>query len=275
MTPALRRWYDALLLAFLVSVITRRAFLGGEVSLTGTIVLVQGGIVLALTWLHACAREGLLRAFQLLAITLTLSFGAEWLGASRGWIFGSYDYGTLLGTHIAGEVPILIPLAWYVLAYLADALASLSLPQSASWGRVAYAALALTAWDFLFDPICVSLGAWTWEGGGAYFGYIPLSNFGGWYLVSFIIFALYRLWAPSHQKHEREDRFARLDPLRFGAPIPLYFGLTALMVLFAVQLELMAEALVGAAAALPIIILASHGYMVRVGCFQRDIATTK
>ncbi len=276
MTPNTRRAYDALLLTFLITVVIRRALLGGTVSLAGPVVLSQGAMVLGLTWLHACARSGFRRALQLFFLTITLSLGAEWLGASRGWIFGSYDYGTLLGLRIGGEVPILIPLAWYVLAYLADALACLSLPSgSSSWFRVIYAALTLTAWDFLFDPICVSLGAWTWDGGGAYFGHIPLTNFAGWYAVSLVIFALYTLGGRRREEQQRAEAFARSDPFRFGAPIPLYFGITALMVVFALRLDLIAEALLGAAAALPIVLMGVQGYVEKLRQLQRDAATTK
>ena len=48
----------------------------------------------------------------------------------------------------------------------------------------------LTAVDLLLEPLAISVGAWTWHVEGPYLG-IPLSNFAGWFLVSFLIYVAF------------------------------------------------------------------------------------
>lgn len=270
LSRAWRRAYDAAFLLFLLTVIGRRVALGSELALEGKIVVFQGVLVLILTAIHALARTGPRRALALFLVAAGFSLVAEWLGATKGWIFGSYDYSDVLGVRLFGEVPLLIPAAWYVLAYLADALATLSLPPTASkLLKLLYAALVLTAWDFLFDPICVTIGGWTWEGGGAYFGHIPISNFVGWFGVSLAIFAAY---GRGKDESERETRMARSDPWRYGAPILMYGAITGLMAFFAIQLGRVGEAVVGILVAAPVLLLAANGYVRTLG--QRATAAT-
>ena len=222
----------------------------------GGAVMFQWALVMALTMIHAFARCGPRNAIVFALIALSLSLGAEWLGASEGWIFGSYEYSDLLGYRIAGQVPVFIPMAWYVLAYLSDALAEMALPRSTGFvARVLFAALALTSWDFLFDPICVAFGAWSWVGGGAYFGNIPISNFIGWYGVSATVFAVYYA---VRRPYLEATMFAD-EPLRYTAPIFMHLLITALLVVFAIDLERAGEAVVGLFVLLPYPALAAAG----------------
>jgi hypothetical protein len=107
-----------------------------------------------------------------------------------GLPFGSYDYTGTLGAEILG-VPLVVPLAWTMMAYPA-----LLVARRLAAGRVAVAvvgAWALTAWDVFLDPQMVDAGHWTWahprpslpgvDG-------IPLSNFAGWFLVSLVLLAV-------------------------------------------------------------------------------------
>jgi hypothetical protein len=74
-------------------------------------------------------------------------------------------------------VPLVIPLAWTMMAYPALLVAGASRPPAG--GPVA--ALALATWDLFLDPQMVDAGHWVWLGGGGptLLG-IPLSNFAGW-----------------------------------------------------------------------------------------------
>ena len=238
----------------------RRVLLGADLSLEGGAVIFQWALVMALTLIHALARSGPRNAMLLGLTALLLSLAAEWLGASAGWIFGSYEYSDLLGYRIAGQVPVFIPLAWYVLAYLSDAMTEMALPRSAGVAaRVLFAALALTSWDFLFDPICVAFGAWSWVGGGAYFGSIPIGNFIGWYGVSATIFATYYWLRGPH----RDERMLADDPLRYAAPIFMHLLTAALLVVFALDLCRAGEAVVGLLVLLPYPALAAAGFLSR------------
>ena len=53
-------------------------------------------------------------------------------------------------------------------------------------------ALAMTLFDLVIDPLAANtLGYWKWTSAGPYFG-VPLSNFAGWFCVSFLILTILR-----------------------------------------------------------------------------------
>jgi uncharacterized membrane protein len=49
------------------------------------------------------------------------------------------------------------------------------------------AALVMTAWDTVMDPGMSAAGNWIWEQGGPYFG-VPLHNYFGWLLTTFLVY---------------------------------------------------------------------------------------
>lgn len=49
----------------------------------------------------------------------------------------------------------------------------------------------MTSWDFVLDPVMVKQEHWVWDTVGQYFG-IPLQNFWGWWLTSFLILVIYQ-----------------------------------------------------------------------------------
>ncbi|MGZ3259364.1 MAG: carotenoid biosynthesis protein, partial [Croceibacterium sp.] len=56
-------------------------------------------------------------------------------------------------------------------------------------------AFVMTQWDVVMDPAGSTLAmAWVWRDGGGYFG-VPLSNFLGWFLVTWLYFQGYALFA--------------------------------------------------------------------------------
>jgi len=123
---------------------------------------------------------------------LPLAWLVEYVGSSTGFPFGRYHYTDVLQPQLAG-VPLLIPLAWLMMLPPAWAVGSLviksrtfSLPLPVRLARALVAALAFTAWDLFLDPQMVAWNFWTWDQPGAYFG-IPLVNFLGWFLVSFVL----------------------------------------------------------------------------------------
>ena len=120
----------------------------------------------------------------------------EWLGSTTGFPFGSYRYTRLMQPQLA-NVPVLIPLAWFMMLPCAWAVASqiqLQLPfkwRQSRWLRPLLAGLAFTAWDLLLDPQMVAWGLWTWDNPGGYFG-IPWSNYAGWLGTAVLLTALIR-----------------------------------------------------------------------------------
>ncbi len=131
---------------------------------------------------HAAATRGRRFAAGLLATTAGLGFAAEAIGVATGWPFGTYTYADSLGPRLAG-VPIVIPLAWTMMAYPA-LLAGHRLGSPVVGG-----ALALACWDLFLDPQMVAAGHWSFTGSGLRINGIPVTNTLGWLLVSLAIIA--------------------------------------------------------------------------------------
>ncbi len=145
---------------------------------------------------HALTYIGWRNTFILFALTYTVSLLFESVGVATGWIYGPYHYTDQLGPRFLGLVPYLIPLAWFMISYPSLVIAEGILGYGSTedqWRNLRVAALAavvMTAWDLVLDPIMVRMGHWVWEVEGAYFG-VPLHNFLGWLVTTFSIFILY------------------------------------------------------------------------------------
>jgi uncharacterized membrane protein len=133
---------------------------------------------------HAAATRGLRSGMLMFVSAFALALSAETLGATTGIPFGPYSYTDTLGAKVFGVVPVLIPLAWMMIAYPAWETVRLLFARMPA--RIVAGALAITAYDLSLDPRMVSDGHWLWPQGGAYFG-IPLSNFVGWVITAFVI----------------------------------------------------------------------------------------
>jgi uncharacterized membrane protein len=147
--------------------------------------------------LHGGQRLGWKKAFLLLGLTFSISLLFESVGVATGLIYGPYHYTTRLGPMFLGMVPYVIPLAWFMMSYPAFIMAEIITPRLRNlWAwRLAVAAtgaLVMTAWDVAMDPVMVAGDHWVWEVNGPYFG-IPLQNFLGWWLTTFVTFALFTL----------------------------------------------------------------------------------
>jgi putative membrane protein len=153
-------------------------------------------IVLLLTLWHASHVLGARPALAFFAITVVTSWLFEELGVSSGLIFGSYHYTSALGPMV-GAVPVLIPAAWFVLAYPSYFAADLMLdrvpiriPGSLGdlLGLALFGALVMTATDVMADPILSgpSLHAWVWDSAGRSAG-VPAQNYVGWIVTAFVI----------------------------------------------------------------------------------------
>jgi lycopene beta-cyclase len=127
-------------------------------------------------------------ALRLALPVLPLAWLAEYIGSATGFPFGGYDYTEVLQPQLL-HVPLLIPLAWLMMLPPAWAVAAAILPSANRWQHAALAALAFTAWDLFLDPQMVAWNFWQWHEPGAYFG-IPLVNYAGWLLISFVMTAL-------------------------------------------------------------------------------------
>jgi len=145
--------------------------------------------------LHAAVQWGWRKALLLLGLTFAVSLLFESVGVVTGWIYGPYHYTDKLGPKFLGLVPLLIPVAWFMMTYPCVVIAEhLAPPVRSIWGwrllTAAFGALAMTAWDLAMDPMMVAGEYWVWEVPGVYFG-VPLQNYWGWWLTTFVTFLLY------------------------------------------------------------------------------------
>jgi uncharacterized membrane protein len=139
---------------------------------------------------HAAIWRGVGWTLGFVAIVLVVSSAAEILGVNTGIPFGRYEYTDALTPTVFG-VPVIIPLAWLMMAYPVFVLARTI---AKAWWLVALVgALAMTSWDLFLDPQMVGANYWSWaEAGLSVPGLeqIPWSNFVGWFAVSLIMMLL-------------------------------------------------------------------------------------
>jgi len=134
---------------------------------------------------HSWLSFGVSWTLRFSATTAGFGLAIELLGSRTGLPFGEYSYSADLQPQILA-VPVVVPLAWLMMAYPALLLArSVTTP----W-VVPLAAVGLTTWDFFLDPQMVGEGYWVWERTQpALPGIpgIPLQNYAGWLLGSLLL----------------------------------------------------------------------------------------
>lgn len=160
---------------------------------------------------HAAYVLGWRHTLLFFGITVAVSWSYEHVGVETGLIYGAYHYTDALGLKL-GHVPIIIPIAWFMMIYPSYIIANLigSGRQMMTRDKKKnnnnpitlvqilwlsfLSAVIMTAWDLVVDPYLSgpTERAWIWEDGGQYFG-VPLHNFGGWLLTTFTIYFIFRL----------------------------------------------------------------------------------
>ena len=188
-------------------------------------------LLVAFSVSHAAYALGLRRTAVFFAISAVVSWLFEQAGVSTGTVYGPYHYTDVLGPKL-GDVPLLIPGAWFMMIYPGYVIAGLLVDgrpygTRGSWANVvwlaAVGAAVMTAWDVVVDPILSgpAFRAWIWEQGGPYFG-VPLRNYAGWLVTTFVVYLLYRAWergsaAPAGQLADRGSMAAWLPLVAYGA----------------------------------------------------------
>jgi len=152
---------------------------------------------------HAWYTIGWRRTLVFFVITATVSWGYEQVGVETGLIYGNYHYTDYLGQKI-GHVPVIIPLAWFMMIYPSYMIANLIFSKKPFLQKTKISqilllsllsAVIMTAWDSVIDPYLSgpTVKAWIWEDSGPYFG-IPIHNFLGWIITTFTIYTIYRIF---------------------------------------------------------------------------------
>jgi putative membrane protein len=159
---------------------------------------------------HAAYVLGWRHTLLFFGITVAVSWSYEHVGVETGLIYGAYHYTDALGLKL-GHVPIIIPIAWFMMIYPSYIITNLIGSGRQMMTRDKknnnnpitlvqilwlsfLSAVIMTAWDLVVDPYLSgpTERAWIWEDGGQYFG-VPLHNFGGWLLTTFTIYFIFRL----------------------------------------------------------------------------------
>ena len=142
---------------------------------------------------HAAVTRGVRWGAAYAAIAIGIGLVVEVLGVHTGLPFSRYAYTDVLYPQVF-NVPLVVPLAWAMMAYPA-----LLVGQRLGRGRlttILIGGYALAAWDLFLDPQMVAENYWTWASDSwALPGVagIPGWNYLGWLLVSFVLIGLLTL----------------------------------------------------------------------------------
>ena len=143
-----------------------------------------------------------------------MSLTLESLGVATGWVYGPYHYSeNRLGPLFLGLVPLLIPLAWFMMIYASFILADWLIPPLTHVAHLvsiaAVGGVIMTAWDLVVDPVMVQAGYWVWDVKGPYFG-VPLQNYLGWWLTTALALLVFQIVAKVDGEPLRSSALDRL-----------------------------------------------------------------
>jgi putative membrane protein len=149
------------------------------------IALVPYHLLLMLTLLFVSTGDYSLNIRIFAIIVYLAGFFIEVAGVNTGLIFGTYSYGEALGVKLF-STPLLIGANWLILVYCTGVfLEQFKLKSSFIFSLLG--ALILLSIDFLIEPIAIRFDYWSWAGEE-----IPLQNYLGWYIFSFLLFWVFR-----------------------------------------------------------------------------------
>jgi len=141
-------------------------------------------------------------AAALFAICLVITFLMENIGSTTGFPFGRYHFEVGAGLPHIGIIPIIVGPLWFGGGYFSWIVASILLDGADRrldqrvnlFALPVVAAFVMTQWDLVMDPPNATIAkAWIWHDGGAMFG-VPLSNYLGWFLTSWLLFLAFALY---------------------------------------------------------------------------------
>lgn len=152
----------------------------------------------AFTLLHGSRRYGWRAIVVFCVVTLVVINALENLSILTGFPFGDYHY--TLGLQLF-LVPVLVGPSYVATGYLAWTVATLLLGEvrrGSGWlttiGTPVVGSFAMVCWDLSLDPTRATIQRmWIWEDGGGFFG-VPLVNFLGWSLTTYVFLQLFALY---------------------------------------------------------------------------------
>lgn len=107
-----------------------------------------------------------------------LGFISEVAGVNTGLVFGNYKYSQNLGFSVL-NVPLIIGVNWAILAMGAWHLSKSLISNKIS--QIIFGATLMVFFDFIMEPVAISLDFWTWKSSE-----IPIYNYVSWFFISLI-----------------------------------------------------------------------------------------
>jgi uncharacterized membrane protein len=164
------------------------------------------GIGILAACVHAALFYGWKDALALFSICVAITFAVENLGSLTGFPFGHYHFEVGADLPHVGVIPVIVGPLWFGMGYFSWILAGTLLGAPArpsgkfellAWPIVA--AFVMTQWDVVMDPPLSTISkAWIWHDGGAHCG-VPLSNYAGWLLTSWLFYQAFALYLHSRR----------------------------------------------------------------------------
>lgn len=177
-----------------------------------------GAVSTAVLFWHAVVKLGVVEAVAFAAVCLGVTFPLEAVGVATGFPFGHYAFLVDPLLPRIANVPLVVGPLYFGMGYAAWTIANFLLEgrivRPTTGARLVVlpvtAAFVMTQWDVVTDPSGSTLArAWVWYRGGGYFG-VPLSNFLGWFLITYLYFQGFALvqWRLSKRGDYRERGIA-------------------------------------------------------------------
>jgi len=159
-------------------------------------------IFVACAIVHAGFFYGPRPALVLFIICISITFTIENIGVATGFPFGHYRFAIDAGLPRIGSIPIIVGPLWFGAGYFSWVVASILLDGADRRldrpldfiALPIVAAFVMTQWDVVMDRSESTIAkVWIWHEGGADFG-VPLSNYLGWLLTSWLFFQVSALY---------------------------------------------------------------------------------
>jgi putative membrane protein len=163
-----------------------------------------------LMWTQSEKNRGFYLFFGIVFLT---GMAAEILGVNTAALFGEYGYGEALGYQFS-KVPLVIGINWFIIIYCCGISIQTLLMKAINriatdTGKKPMVLKALSViidgatlavfFDWLMEPVAVSLGFWHWKDNAP----VPLFNYISWFMVSLLLLAVFHF-----SRFNKQNKFA-------------------------------------------------------------------
>ncbi len=122
-------------------------------------------------------RDKQVKIIAWIVIVYLVTLSLEIIGVKTGLVFGSYNYGDVLGLQVLG-VPLIIGFNWTIISLSIAVI--LSQLKTNLFVKALFAGCMAVLLDFFLEPVAIKLDYWNWSGGD-----IPMQNYIAWFVISF------------------------------------------------------------------------------------------